>query len=372
MVGWQEKKVLSTVPGSSFFSGFGNQVKRFAGQAYGAVDRSVGGVLPGGADNQYIGKSRPYFSQPTAQPNFGNFGASLNAPKRGAAGAAAVTGGALSGFGSQPSPFEKDLGRAVNTGAKAIANVQPVVKNLITSSPDFVQNAVSTGLNNLPVSANLFGRYYTGLGSKGLELPSSFINEARTTIQENVPKTSQELSRLHKGEQTMQNMLGNLRQGNIPSQFVFPGMDKEALYQSVNDSLAENKSRQNQLRAGNVAVNTAMDSASSKNPLTSLGTSLGSAWFKPTPDGGWTTKEKYDFVYAGDDKKQPPTVSREEVISPSQNFSNLAASNFLNKFNQKQRFEQDAAGSPAAFFGRAVVAKMDPTSFEYDINIPRR
>ena len=361
LVGWQEKKVLSNVPDSSFFSGLGNRVKRFAGQAYGALDRSVGGILPGGSDSPYVGKSTPYFSKPPTQVDFGTL---LNAPKN----TGAVTG---IRFGiSEPTPFEKDLGKAVDVGATAIAGVQPAIKNFVTNSPDFVQNIVSTGLNNLPVSANLFGRYYTGLGSKGLELPSSFINDARTSIQENVPKTSRELMFLQKGEQSMQRMLGDLKQGNIPSQFAIPGVDKSSLYQGLNDSLAENRSRQNQLRAGNVAVNTAMDLNSSKNPLTSLGTSLGSAWFKPTDEGGWTTKEKYDFVYAGEDKKQPPTVSREEVISPSQNFSNLAATNFLNQFNQKQKIDQPAAGSPAAFFGRSVVAKMNPTSFDYNINIP--
>ena len=125
------------------------------------------------------------------------------------------------------------------------------------------------------------------------------------------------------------------------------------------------------MESGNVAVHTAMVGESSANPLTSLGTSLGSAWFKPTKEGGWTTKEKYDFMYGGADKDQPQTVSREEVLSPSQEFSNAAASAFLNNFNQKQKLNI-AAGSPAAMFGRAIVSKMDPTSFEYDINIPSK
>lgn len=42
------------MPVSSFFSG----LPRFAGQVYGRIDRAVGGILPGGSDNPYIGRSR--------------------------------------------------------------------------------------------------------------------------------------------------------------------------------------------------------------------------------------------------------------------------------------------------------------------------
>ena len=362
MVGWQEKKVLSKVPLSDFFTG----VQRFAGQVaqkYGEVDKSLGGWLPGGADNPYIGKSTPYFSRPPARSNF------LNAP-----------GKVVPAFSPPPSPFEKDLGRAVNTGATAIANVQPVVKNLVTGSPDFVQNAVSTGLNSLPISANFFGRYYTGLGNKGLELPTSFINDARTALQENAPKTPIALKSLQDAEPREQNNLNDLRQGNIPSQYKYmlSGMNKEdvktALYQEINNSLAENRSNQKQFRAGYVPIVADQFGGGSRNPnpLTSLGTSLGSAWFKPTSEGGWTAKDKYDFEYARADKNQPLEVSREETISPSQNFSNLAAFQFLNQFNQNQKPRPDATASPAAMFGRAIVAKMNPTSFDYNINIPPR
>lgn len=39
------------MPISSFFSSIAPKVQRFAGQAYGALDRSVGGFLPGGAES---------------------------------------------------------------------------------------------------------------------------------------------------------------------------------------------------------------------------------------------------------------------------------------------------------------------------------
>jgi hypothetical protein len=182
---------------------------------------------------------------------------------------------------------------------------------------------------------------------------------------------SQDLVRAQKGEQEIQSDFEKIKQGIIPSKFAFSGVDKKGLYQGVNDVLAENRSIQKQLEAGNVSVRTAMTQENLANPLTSLGTSLGSAWFKPAKGGGWSTKEKYDFRYGGADENQAPTVTREEVLSPSQEFSNSAASEFLSNFNQKQKSEFPA-GSPAALFGRAVVSKMAPTSFEYDINIPPR
>ena len=338
--------MLSKVPSSSFFE----DLQRFAGQAYGALDRSVGGVLPGGADSPIIGKSKPYFSKSSVQSPLGNFTA--------------------------PSPFEKDLGRAVNAGASVVAGVQPKIKDFVSNSPGFVQDAVSTGLNKLPVSVNLFGRYYTGLGNKGLELPQSFINDTRTAIQKSALSVPQELTSLQKGEQMMQSSLNNLRQGNLPNNqpnfTLLPGIDKEGLYHMVNNSLAENRSKQNQLKTGNVAVDYGDEETNSTNPFTSLKTSLGSAWFKPTTEGGWSTKEKYDFEYAGADKKQPSIVTSVELPSPSQNFSNLAASSFLSEFNQKQKQKQDVTGNPATFFGRAVVAKMNPTPFDYIINIPSK
>ena len=41
------------------------------------------------------------------------------------------------------------------------------------------QNLASSGLNKLPSSANLFLRYYTGLGSKGLDLKDDYLSKVR-------------------------------------------------------------------------------------------------------------------------------------------------------------------------------------------------
>jgi len=41
------------------------------------------------------------------------------------------------------------------------------------------KNLTSSGLNKLPPSANLFLRYYTGLGSKGLDLGDDYLSNVR-------------------------------------------------------------------------------------------------------------------------------------------------------------------------------------------------
>ena len=41
------------------------------------------------------------------------------------------------------------------------------------------QNLASSGLNKLSPSANLFLRYYTGLGSKGLDLKDDYLDKVR-------------------------------------------------------------------------------------------------------------------------------------------------------------------------------------------------
>ena len=42
-----------------------------------------------------------------------------------------------------------------------------------------LQNLTSSGLNKLSPSANLFLRYYTGLGSKGLDLKYDYLDKVR-------------------------------------------------------------------------------------------------------------------------------------------------------------------------------------------------
>jgi hypothetical protein len=340
LVGWQEKEVLSTVSGSSFFGGLGNQVKRFAGQAYGALDRSVGGVLPGGSDSPVIGKSKAYFKRPDIE-------SVINKVPLGTPFSRTVFS----------SPFEKDLGKAVDMSASVIAGARPVVQGALSSSP--FREATSSILNQLPVSANLFGRYYTGIGSQGLELPQSFIQDVGDAVRSSATGVEGVKKRFEAQRSQAEEDLSRIKQGqNI-------GVD----YKTVNDSLAEIKSLQNKLNQGYVPVETAYSSKDT-NPLTSPGTSLGRALFKPTGKGGWKAEEKYDFAYGGADKK---TTTKQDELIPSQEYSQVTASALLDRFvKNKMPGMEGASSSPAAFFGRAVVSKMNPDSFEYEINIPRR
>ena len=321
------------MPASSFFGG----LQRFAGQAYGALDRSVGGVLPGGADSPIIGKSKPYFERPDIK-------SIVNKMPQGVPFSPTVFS----------SPFEKDLGKVIDTAASGIAGARPVVQSVMSSPP--LRETTSSVLNQLPVSANLFGRYFTGIGSQGLELPQSFIQDTGDAVRSSATGINELKKKFEAQKNQVEGDLLKIKEGqNI-------GVD----YKTVNDKLAEVKSFQTKLNQGYVPIETAYSSKDT-NPLTSLGTSLGRALFKPTDEGGWKTREKYDFAYGGADK----TTTKQNELLPSQEYSELAASALLDRFT-KNNFSgiKPAAGSPAALFGRAVVSKMNPDSFEYEINLP--
>ena len=322
------------MPASSFFGG----LQRFAGQAYGSLDRSVGGVLPGGADSSIIGKSKPYFERPDVQ-------SVINKMPQGTPFSPTLFS----------SPFEKNLGKVIDTAASGIAGARPVVQSMLSSPP--LRETTSSVLNQLPVSANLFGRYFTGIGSQGLKLPQSFIQDTGNAVRSSAAGITGLKKRFEVQRSQAEGDLSRIKEGQ------HIGVD----YKTVNDSLAEIKSFQNKLNQGYVPVETAYSSKDT-NPLTSLGTSLGRALFKPTDKGGWKTEEKYDFAYGGADKT---TTTKQNELLPSQEYSELTASALLDRFvKNKVPGIRGASGSPAALFGRAIVSKMNPDSFEYDINIP--
>jgi len=374
------------VPLSSFFGG----VQRFAGQAlgraqraYGQVDKSVfGGALPGGADSPLIGKSRPYFERP--RPSFGPQGATS------AMGAASALGSSRSPSGDFRSQFEKDLGDVTNRVATAVAGAQPFVKSTVESAPAPVRSLLSGGLNALPISANLFARYYTGLGSEGLQLPSSFTSSIRSAIQNPSAYSDRTLPGLQAQEHSLVDLLGRFK----PEEKTGPQ------YRYFNDALAANRSNQARMRAGDIPITTA-NRTTTGNPLTALGTSIGDAWFTPQPGGGWKSKETYDFVYGGADQRVPlgPYLpSQFKPDSPSANFASAAGSAFAQQLEDlfsKKKEQVEPLGTPVkpgagpqggtpyriapassdassglALLGRAIVSKMRPSPFTYDINVP--
>ena len=308
----------------NIFQQFLNKV----GRSYGQVDKNVfGGLLPGGA--------------------------------------ATPIGAALQGYvppkGVKPIPdTTRRMASLVDAATGAIAGAQPFVEKTIKSAPDPVQSVIASGLNALPFSVNLFGRYYTGLGDRNLQIPESStagMKNILDTMHGNKGKIIKEY------ESMVDNtafMLDQARAGKLQ----FSGGIPAPSVQQLNNSLAESKSNLSRVQQGDLPFNAY--AATDTNPLTSPATSFGRLWFKPT-EQGYQSKEKYDFVYGGADEKAPMGPVPGPQLTPTQNL-------ILN-----QMF---GAGMPAGLkrppgahfnqvtdFGRAIVGKMPDKSFEYLINV---
>lgn len=310
----------------SFFQNFLNKV----GRGYGQLDKNIfGGLLPGGA----------------ATP----IGAALQntiLPK-----------GII-----KPNPTERRVASLLDATAGALAGAQPVIQRTIQSMPGPVQEGIASGLNALPFSANLFSRYYTGMGNKNLEVPESItsglkdqLNKLRgyqplaiKNLKEEVQGTSQMLDRVRKG---------TLKPLKIGSSEYMPTA------QELNNALAETKSRLNRITKGDIPVS--YYSGLNSNPLTSAATSIGRTWFKPK-DQGYQANEKYDFMYADADRTdiQGPFLNN-IPFTPSQLMSLNAAQKIV---SGKQPL--DPTMNPLTNFGRAVVSKLPDKSFDYLINVP--
>jgi hypothetical protein len=153
-----------------------------------------------------------------------------------------------------------------------------------------------------------------------------------------------------------------------------------------NDDLAEIRSRMKKMDEGFIPFMTEAPTDKG-NPLTSTGTSLGSAYFKPNPDGSYTTEdETYDFMYADADRKQREAgnykgpVSAEEEYRrpdrPSLGYARQAAEAFLGRqpvvfggLGQKYSMKDIAAASPLANIGRSVVSRFEDDPFKYNLTV---
>jgi hypothetical protein len=305
------------------FQKFLNRVNR----SYGQVDKNVfGGLLPGGA----------------ATPIGAAFQRS-GIPK-----------------GAQPTDFERRQAALIDAAASGISNVQPFVEKAIRSSPPIVQQGISKGLNTLPFSANLFGRYYTGIGPTGLEIPKELTSEVKKVIskpdyQKNILKASLD------EERSLSAIL------NSP---YAAGMDMPNLRQFANDALAETRSRIKKMEKGQIPYN-AYDTSPGSNPLSSPSTSLGKVWFTPNKQG-YTADEKYDFAYGAADRKEPMQQLPGGIapLDPSQQTAldaALATQYLFSGIGGGPTFAPSA--HPLTNFGRSVVMKMPDKSFTYPINI---
>lgn len=405
---------------ASWFGKFLNKV----GREYGQADKNIfGGLLPGGAATP-IGAAIPRYQRGTFSSENPTERAISSIPA--ALGALTNPIGALTGvnFAIQnqknkpvvsrfaqganvflPNPnFKPQVGldpitlktsEVLDAAAEGIQKSQPFISNTIKNSPEFVQEGVSAGLNKLPVSANLFLRYYTGLKDKGLELPESFTNQVSNSIEQaqktlptitrlvnsDVKRFSSQLNdidnALKTGQPYTEKQMGPVFPG-VPMGFNKPisGSALKDFRSKINNQLAEARSKQNTLKQGGVLVY-GNPGEEQGNPLTSLSTSLGRATFLPKPDGGYTTNEKYDFYYGGADKYTGPNLEFNPftkkivvaTVSPSQQFAISTAATLLNP-----NIGMNAAPVTAAptNFGRAIVSKLPELNYNYNINIPAR
>jgi hypothetical protein len=302
------------------FQKFLNRLNR----GYGQVDKNVfGGLLPGGAATP-IGAAFQRSGLPKNQ---------------------------------QPTDFDRRKAALIDAAATGIAKAQPVVERTLQAAPPVVQQTVSKGLNALPFSANLFGRYYTGIGAAGLEIPEAMTKQVGTVIAK--PEYLQRiLTNSIEEEKSLSDIL------NSPSA---AGMDMPTVRKFANDALAETRSRIKRMRAGDIPYTPYETQGQGQgNPLTSTSTSFGNVWFSPSK-GGYTANEKYDFVYGAADKKVPMTQLPGGIapLDPSQE---AALTSALGMQGPKGIIPI-ASSHPLTFFGRSIVMKMPDKSFTYPINI---
>lgn len=316
------------MPVSSFFGG----IQRFAGQAikqgqraYGQIDKAAGGWLPGGG-----------YSSPLTQYVKGRFDPSS----------------------PQKRTLEGDIAGALNSAASFAASTRPIVKETVQNSPDFVRGALSTGLNQLPASVNLFGRYYTGLGNRGLEFSKQYKDKLFSMVKDE-EELSPYLLQQHKGQEAMMREVGPTGLGLNPTQY--------------NDYLAETRSNLKRLQRGDIMFSSQAGRGDDVNALGGYGTSLGAAWFTKTPGGGYKADETYDFVYAGADKKQlvpyGPYPGNMQPLSPSENMTYNAAQTILGR--KPESITGKGSTAPEALFGRAIVSKMEADPFKYTLQLNR-
>ena len=315
------------------------------GKTYQAADRYLfGGILPGGVVNN--------------QESFGDFIERDNRNKERFRKRIAQDPLYSDVNYSVPPPINTGQAILMDAAASSIAGAQPYIEKGIKASPEKFQKLLSTGLNKLPFSANLFARYYTGIGDKGLKIPSDIKNQISKKL--NDPNNLNKFKEYHiKKEkelnEIMQSTLGN--------------MDRKMF----NDQLAEVRSNLKRVEAGDIPYSGYGDTRKD-NPLHATDTSIGRAWFKENPNF-YTTNETYDFAYANQDEDESRFIGPPMYIAPTPSQRSILDAVVPERIMTPGLIQGplilSASAKPLTNFGRAIVQKLPDKSFKYNINIPK-
>lgn len=244
------------MPLSDFFTG----AQRFAGQALGQaqqgyqqLDKTLGGWLPGGgtaspltawqqdqarkqaAEQARVRATPPYVGKPGERSGQTGFSNAMDVLNR---------------AGASPFGFITEN-----------PNDLALVKNYFTKNPDV--------MNQYDLPTNMFLRYYTGVGAKGMKLSP----EQGQEILKGIGVAKGTLDNPTKRQQ----YFSNLQQFNNP---------------------AYAASYKQKIESGMIPVNT----PESLPPGGEINYSLGRHWATPLPQGGYQIDEKFDWGYAPKNK----------------------------------------------------------------------
>lgn len=323
-----------------------------ARRGYGQVDKNVfGGLLPGGAATPLGAKFQEIQEQTGAPPSLHHFGGPVTYSKTAA---------------------------LLDTIATRLAGTQPIVQDIVKNSPDVVQQTLANKLNSLPFSANLFSRYYTGIGNKNLQIPNKLIDTVSNQVSRDQNSTSSFNSLFNSlkarksieefNAERAQKLLNKIDSGGIN--------DELGLWRRrANDTLAESRSNLAKLNSGQIRYVPYNNITDKGNSLDSPVTSFGSMWLRPTPTGFQAT-ERYDFnQYANADRlpnmnQNTVTPSQERILTLVDELQKRSPFNTSSEKPSGNDYFSLANNDPLTVFGQALVMKMQGKPFDYKIDFP--
>ena len=285
--------------------------------------------------------------------------------------------------------FEEDLANIVDMGVGAAAKARPYLKKFVQNLGEGQRSMLGSVMNQLPTSANLLGRYYTGLKDENLEFSDRYKQGLGAMVKQADELTGTQRLRLRQDEQDAafaikdaEKNLAKLKAGEqLPMFFGRPLTEADMRYQREmnNHRLAHVRSMLRKMDEGKIIFAT-QAGTDKGNPLESTGTSLGSAYFTKNPDGTYSTTEDYDFMYANADQKRKPIQGPVDAKSeyknpdrPSLGMVRQAVETFLGRREDDVPgySMKDIAGAAAVTdIGRSLVSRFEDDPFTYTLTVP--